>query len=154
MEMLDPETRREVEANHAALAARGFVVPERLLRKMMQWERAFVAAGGLLGAGSDPWGTGFLPGFGNLRNYELLVEAGFPPEEAVRILTLNGARILGEEDRIGSVEAGKVADLVVIRGDPLSSPGSIYEVVTVFLDGRGYDSARLRDSARGRVGTF
>jgi hypothetical protein len=154
MEMLDPETRREVEENHARLAERGFVVPERLLERMMQWERAFVAAGGLLGAGSDPWGTGFLPGFGNLRNYELLVEAGFSPEEAVRILTLNGARILGEEDRIGSVEPGKVADLVVIRGDPVSSPETIYEVVTVFLDGRGYDSARLRASARGRVGTF
>ena len=52
-------------------------MPPRLLAKMMQWERDFVAAGGLLGAGSDPWGTGFLPGFGNLRNYELLLEAGF-----------------------------------------------------------------------------
>jgi hypothetical protein len=77
MEMLAPDTRREVEANHAGLAASGFTVPERLLRKMMRWERDFVAAGGLLGAGCDPWGTGFLPGFGDLRNYELLVQAGF-----------------------------------------------------------------------------
>src|SRR5690606_1109352 len=95
MEFLAPEIRREVEANHAGLADAPYTVPERLLRSMMRWERDFVAAGGLLGAGSDPWGTGYLPGLGNLRNYELLVEAGFEPEEAIRILTLNGALILG-----------------------------------------------------------
>jgi len=152
MEMLAPETRREVEANHAAMAESRFVVPERLIEKMMEWERAFVAAGGLLGAGSDPWGTGFLPGFGNLRNYELLVEAGFTSEEAVEIMTLNGARILGEEARFGSVTVGKVADLVVIRGNPVATPSEIYEVVTVFKDGIGFDSARLRLAAKGRIG--
>lgn len=154
MAMLAPATRREVEANHAGLAQSRFTVPERLLEKMMRWERDFVAAGGLLGAGSDPWGTGFLPGFGNLRNYELLVEAGFTPEQAIQIMTLNGARILGEEARIGSVEPGKAADLVIIRGDPLGTPSAIYEVTTIFRDGRGYDSARLREFARGRVGIF
>ena len=151
MEMLDPEARKEVETNHAGLAA-SLNVPDRLLKKMMEWERAFVAAGGLLGAGSDPWGTGFLPGFGNLRNYELLVEAGFAPEAAVQIITLNGARILGEDSRVGSIAAGKVADLVVIRGDPLRTPADIYNVVTVFKDGIGFDSARLRAAAKGRVG--
>jgi imidazolonepropionase-like amidohydrolase len=154
MEMLSPDARREVEANHAGLATAGFNVPERLLAKMMAWERAFVAAGGLLGAGSDPWGTGFLPGFGNLRNYELLVQAGFAPEQAIRILTLNGARILGQEARIGSIAPGKAADLVVIRGNPIATPSQVYEVTTVFRDGIGYDSARLRDFARGKVGVY
>jgi hypothetical protein len=154
MVMLAPDTRREVEAGHAALAQSAFTVPERLLTKMMQWERMFVAAGGLLGAGSDPWGTGFLPGFGNLRNYEMLVEAGFTPEQAIQIMTLNGARILGEEARIGSIAAGKAADLVVIRGDPVRTPAQIYEVTLVFRDGIGYDSARLREAARGKVGVF
>jgi imidazolonepropionase-like amidohydrolase len=119
---------------------------------MMQWERAFVAAGGLLGAGSDPWGTGFLPGIGNLRNYELLVEAGFAPEQAIQILTLNGARILGEDGRVGSIVSGRVADLVVVKGDPLRQPSDIYNVVTVFRNGLGYDSQRLREAAKGRVG--
>lgn len=154
MALLDPATRAEIEANHAGVAAGGFVVPERLLRKMMEWERAFVAAGGLLGSGSDPWGTGFLPGSGNLRNYELLVEAGFAPEAAVGIMTLNGARILGEESRIGSVEAGKAADLVVVRGDPVRTPEDIYRVVTVFRDGVGFDAAALREAVRGRVGIY
>lgn len=154
MEMLAPATRCEVEANHAALARRSFNVPERLLVKMMRWERMFVEAGGLLGAGSDPWGTGFLPGFGNLRNYELLVEAGFTPEQAIRIITYNGARILGEEARTGSIAPGMAADLVVIRGNPVATPSDVYDVVTVFRDGIGYDSARLRAFARGKVGVF
>lgn len=152
MEMLDPETRKEVEANHAALAQSGLTVSDQLLRKMMKWERDFVAAGGLLGAGSDPWGTGFLPGFGNMRNYELLVEAGFTPETAIQIMTYNGARILGREREVGSIAAGKIADLVVIRGNPSSTIPDIYNVVTVFKDGRGYDSMKLRNAARGLVG--
>ena len=152
LEMLAPDTRREVEANHANLEQSGFTVPERLLTKMMRWERQFVAAGGLLGAGCDPWGTGFLPGFGDLRDFELLVQARFTPEQAIQIMTLNGARILGEERRVGSVAPGKAADLVVIRGDPVRRPAQIYEVTTVFRDGVGYDSARLRDAARGKVG--
>jgi imidazolonepropionase-like amidohydrolase len=119
---------------------------------MMAWERAFVAAGGLLGAGSDPWGTGFLPGLGNLRNYELLIEAGFSPEQAIQIMTLNGARILGEDARLGSIVAGKIADLVIVDGDPLRDPTRIYEVVTIFKGGLGYDAKALREAAKGRVG--
>ncbi|MFL5384948.1 MAG: amidohydrolase family protein [Longimicrobiaceae bacterium] len=84
------------------------------------------------------------PGFGDLRNYELLVQAGFTPEQAIQIMTLNGARILHEEARIGSIAPGKAADLVVIRGDPIATPSRIYEVTTVFRDGVGYDSARRR----------
>jgi hypothetical protein len=152
LEFLDPEVRKEVQATHAALLESPFVVPPRLFRKMMEWERAFVAAGGLLGAGTDPWGTGFLPGVGGLRNYEVLVEAGFEPEQAVRIMTLNGGVILGEDERLGSIAPGKLADLVVIRGNPIDAPADIYNVVTVFKDGLGYDSALLQQAARGKVG--
>jgi imidazolonepropionase-like amidohydrolase len=152
MEMLAPDARAEVEANHAGLVQAGLIVPDRLLQKMMQWERDFVSAGGLLAAGSDPWGTGFLPGFGNLRNYELLVEAGFTPEQAIQIVTLNGARVLGEDRQLGSIAPGKLADLVVIRGDPVGRPSAIYGVVTVFKGGVGYDSMKLRQAAKGKVG--
>jgi len=136
------------------VASSRFTVPERLLTEMMRWERMFVATGGLLGAGCDPWGTGFLPGFGDLRNYELLVEAGFTPEQSIQIMTLNGARILHEDARIGSIAPGKAADLVVIRGNPIATPSQIYEVTTVFRDGVGYDSGRLREAARSKVGVY
>jgi hypothetical protein len=152
LDFLAADTRKEVESIHAGMARADFNVPPRLLQKMMAWERAFVAAGGLLGAGVDPWGTGLLPGLGDLRNYELLVQAGFAPEQAIQIMTLNGARILGEEQHAGSIAAGKRADLMVVGGDPVGTPAEIYNVVTVFKDGIGYDSAKLRDAARGKVG--
>ena len=150
--MLAPSVRREVEETHAALAHSSFTVPERLLTRMMQWERLFVAAGGLLGAGSDPWGTGFMPGDGNLRNYELLIEAGFTPAEVVQIMTLNGARILGEHRRRGSIEPGKVADLVVMRGHLASNVRAIRNVTIVFRDGYGFDPVKLRNEVRGKLG--
>ena len=152
--MLTPSVRREVEETHANLAKSSFIVPDRLLTKMMQWERMFVAAGGLLGAGCDPWGTGFLPGYGDLRNYEMLIEAGFSAPQVVQIMTLNGARILGEQQRIGSIEAGKAADLVVLRGNLAADPHVIRNTMIVFRDGRGFDPARLRNEVRGKLGAF
>ena len=153
MAMLDPEVRTEVERNHAALGKDGgLTVSPTLLRNMMRWERDFVASGGLLGAGSDPWGTGFLPGFGNIRNYEMLREAGFSAGEAVRILTLNGATILGLAREVGAVTPGRRADLVVVRGDPAANARDLYQVTTVFRGGVGYDAGRLRAAARGLVG--
>jgi Imidazolonepropionase and related amidohydrolases len=67
-------------------------------------------------------------------------------------MTLNGARILGLDARIGSVAVGKSADLMLMRGDPIARPADVYDVVTVFKDGVGYDSQRLRNAAKGRVG--
>lgn len=152
MEMLAPAARVEVEANHAGLAQSGFTVSVTLLKRMMEWDRAFVRAGGLLGAGCDPWGTGYLPGFGDLRNYELLIESGFTAEEAIRIMTFNGARIVGKDKQLGSIAPGKIADLVVIRGNPVGTPHDVYNVVTVFKGGVGFDSMKLREAAKGKVG--
>jgi imidazolonepropionase-like amidohydrolase len=94
------------------------------------------------------------PGFGDPRESELLVEAGFTPLEAIRIATLNGATYLGLADRIGSIAPGKNADLVVIRGNPAANIADIEKVETVFKDGVGYDSAKLLDSVRGRFGQY
>jgi imidazolonepropionase-like amidohydrolase len=124
-----------------------------VFKKALTFEREFVKAGGLLAAGVDPTGAGgALAGFGDQRNYELLIEAGFTPPQVVQIMTLNGARILGVQDRLGTVEAGKLADLVVLRGDLATNPLVIREVTTVFKDGVGYDSAKLLAAVKGRVG--
>jgi imidazolonepropionase-like amidohydrolase len=118
-------------------------------------ERQFVAAGGLLLAGPDPTGNGgVIPGFGDQRELELLVEAGFSPVEAIRIGTLNGATYLGLADRIGSIAPGKNADLIVVRGNPAANIRDIEKVETVFKDGVGYDSAKLLQSVRGRYGQY
>ena len=121
-------------------------------RKLMDFERAFVKAGGLLGAGSDPCCLGVIAGFGDQRNFELLVEAGFTPEQAVSIMTANGAKILRMDRDIGTVEAGKQADLVVVRGNLAASPAAIRDVVTVYRKGLGFDSEKLISSVKGLVG--
>lgn len=127
--------------------------PLQVLKNAMEFDRMFVAAGGLLAAGSDPTGNGgALPGFGDQRNHELLVEAGFAPVESIKIMTLNGARVLGIDRDLGSIEAGKIADVVVIRGNPVARPADIRNVTLVFKDGVGYDSAKLLAAVKGVVG--
>ncbi len=107
----------------------------------------------MLLAGPDPTGNGgVLPGFGDQREVELLVEAGFTPVEAIQIATENGALYLGRQYRIGSLVPGKQADLVLIKGDPSKRIGEIKNVETVFKAGIGYDSKKLIDSVRGQVG--
>jgi imidazolonepropionase-like amidohydrolase len=140
------------------LTARARVTPQAsartsaLVTKEMEFERAFVKAGGLLLAGPDPTGNGgTLPGFGDWRGLQLLVKAGFTPHEAIRIASANGARFLGRSDRIGSVEAGKDADLVVLKGNPADG-FDIGGVELVFKKGIGYDSRKLIDSVAGTVG--
>jgi hypothetical protein len=123
-------------------------------KKEMEFEYAFAKAGGLLLAGEDPTGIGgVLAGFGDQREVELLVEAGFTPAEAIHIATANGAQFLGDSDRIGTIAAGKQADLVVIKGDPSKKIEEIENVEIVFKDGIGYDSAKLIESVRGVVGS-
>ena len=154
LDAMSPETRAEYLAtrqryidNPDAAAS-----PE-VLKKAMAYEREFVRRGGLLAAGVDPTGNGgALPGFGDQRNLELLVEAGFTPVEALQIMTLNGAQVLGVDGDLGSIERGKIADLVVVNGNPAVTPGDIRNVTHVFKDGVGYDPVKLIESVRGTVG--
>jgi imidazolonepropionase-like amidohydrolase len=146
-------------AQIAYLATRAFVGENThslwpvLLQKEMQFERDFEKDGGLLLAGEDPTGYGGdLAGFGDQREVELLVEAGFSPVEAIHIATENGAKFLGQDGQIGTIAAGKDADLAVIDGDPSSKIDDIEKTELVFKDGIGYDSAKLIESVRGAVG--
>jgi imidazolonepropionase-like amidohydrolase len=145
------------ESAQSYLIARGLVTLDSpmtsLMRKEMDFEVAFAKAGGLLLAGPDPTGNGgVLPGFGDQREIELLVEAGFTPVQAIQIGTENGAIYLGQRDRIGTLAPGKQADLVLIKGDPSTNIADIENVETVFKAGVGYDSKKLIDSVRGQVG--
>jgi hypothetical protein len=124
-----------------------------LLKKEMQFEYAFVKAGGVLLSGEDPTGYGgVLAGYGDQRQVELLVEAGFTPLDAIHIATQNGADFLGESDRIGTLKPGRRADIVVLKGDPSRKIEDIENVELVFKDGIAYDPKKLADSVAGAVG--
>jgi imidazolonepropionase-like amidohydrolase len=136
-----------------ARIAQGEGTGAMLLKKEMQFEHDFVKAGGLLLSGEDPTGYGgALAGFGDQRQTELLVEAGFTPLEAIHIATQNGAEFLGEADRIGTLAPSKQADIVVIKGDPSQKIEDLENVQLVFKDGVGYDSEKLIKSVEGAVG--
>jgi len=131
--------------------AAGFLAT--MLRKEMAFERAFVAAGGLLMAGCDPTGDGHvIAGLGDQRGIVLLHEAGFSVPEAIRIATLNGATFLGRAGRIGSLAAGKQADIVLLDGDLTRDIHAIERPLLVFRNGTGYDSQAIYASLRGQVG--
>jgi hypothetical protein len=157
LDTMTPEARQAylyARNRPASLPPRPFD-PLDALKHTMALERAFVAAGGLLIAGPDPTGNGgVLPGFGDQREIELLVEAGFSPVEAIQIGTLNGARYLGRDDHIGSIAVGKNADLVVVQGDPATRIADIENVEVVFKDGVGFDSAKLFASVKARYGQY
>lgn len=151
LEALSQESAESYLIARAKLAADSPMA--ELMRKEMEFEVAFAKAGGLLLAGPDPTGNGgVLPGFGDQREIELLVEAGFTPVEAIHIATENGASYLGRQDRIGTLAPGKQADVVLIKGDPSKNIEDIENVETVFKAGIGYDSKKLIESVRGQVG--
>ena len=123
--------------------------------KGMAMELAFAKAGGTLIVGTDPTGGGgVIAGYSNQRALELLVEAGFSPLEAIRMGTLNGATYLGRGALTGSIAVGKLADLVIIDGNPAASIGDIRKVQLVFRQGVGYDPAALIESVKGKVGLW
>jgi imidazolonepropionase-like amidohydrolase len=154
LDAMAPESREDYLRSREEIAANAAesIWPD-LFRRAQLFEKAFFDAGGLLAAGVDPTGFGgALPGFGDQRNYELLLETGFSPVQAIQIMTANGAKVLGQYEEYGSVEPGKLAELVVIDGDPVSRPAEIRNVTLVFRDGLGFDSAKLIESVGGLVG--
>jgi hypothetical protein len=159
MAVLTPQAREDYLYLRNLAASRGSTPRGEAFaeayRNDLGLERQFVAAGGLLLAGPDPTGNGgVIPGFGDLREIELLVEAGFSPAEAIRIATLNGATFLGLADRIGTIAPGKDADIFIVHGNPAANIADIEKVMVVFKDGVGYDSGKLIDSVRGRYGRY
>jgi adenine deaminase len=117
--------------------------------------KAFYDAGGgnLITLGTDHNSAGeYLPGFSAHRELHALVLAGIPPASALRIATINGARAMGLSDRLGTIEAGKLADMFVIKGNPLEQIRNTRSVHTVIKNGVIYDTGELLRSVEGRVG--
>jgi len=94
--------------------------------RWMRFVNDYKNAGGRVAAGSDAGFTYRIPGFGFVRELELLQEAGFNPLEVIQAATLNGAELLGLADQIGSLVPGKKADIVLVDGNPLANFKLLY----------------------------
>ncbi|MBL8266257.1 amidohydrolase family protein [Steroidobacter sp.] len=100
-------------------------------------------AGGLVGVGSH----GELQGLGYHWELEMMARGGMQPNEILRAATIDGAKIIGIEQDLGSLEAGKLADLVVLRANPLQTIGNAKEIAYVMQNGVLYDGETLSVTA-------
>jgi imidazolonepropionase-like amidohydrolase len=88
-------------------------------------------------------GTDGLAGFTLPRELELYVQAGVPPAEVLRIATLDAARSTGHEQDLGSIEPGKLADMILVDGDPARNIGDVRRLKLVMKDGALLDPDAL-----------
>jgi imidazolonepropionase-like amidohydrolase len=142
----------------ALLEKRGPPPPEsgadEFAQRVLELKSLFDAGGAhLLVVGTDePVYTNLLPGFAYHRELLAMIYAGVPAAVVLHAATINGARALGIDDRLGSIEAGKLADMVVVRGNPLDDIKAARDIRFVIKDGNAYDPAELLQSAEGRIG--
>jgi imidazolonepropionase-like amidohydrolase len=152
LEAMSPDTRQMFLNVYNKMRS---PLSNKAMPEEMKMEKMFSNAGGLLTVGTDPTGSGAtLAGYGSQQSIELLTQAGFSPIEAIRIATYNGAKALGLDSRIGSIEVGKVADLVVIDGDVSEHIENIRKIVWVFKQGVGFNSQKIFNSVKGEVGKY
>ena len=143
---------RDYEAFRKAYEADIGPIYYSISKKISELDAAFWRAGGILTVGGDASGTGNLAGFANLKSIELLVDAGIPSLEAIKIATHNGAMALGILNDRGTIEIGKRADLIIVNGDPSEDIRDIYKIETVFKAGIGYDSDAIKQRLIGTIG--
>ena len=152
MGFLTPYARRFVEAGLPRSPNAQF---ERIYYVKRATVKAFHEAGGgamlTLGTDHPSWGE-FFSGFGAHRELHAMVLAGIPEAAALRAGTINAARALGVDERLGSIEPGKYADLLVVRGDPLARITDTRNARFVVKAGVVHDPAELFASVRGRLG--
>lgn len=122
--------------------------------KFKELKRFYDAGGGrLITVGTDhpSWGE-YLSGFSAHREVHAFVLAGIPPAAALKMATINGARALRLGDELGTIEPGKLADLFVIRGNPLEDITTTRNVRRVMARGALYDAQALLETAKGKLG--
>jgi imidazolonepropionase-like amidohydrolase len=152
MDFLTPYARAAVESRLPRRVSEEF---ERIYWVKRDLIKAFYDLGGghliTLGTDHPSWGEYFSP-FSIHRELHTMVLAGIPPAAALRTATGNAARALNVDDRLGSIEPGKLADLVILTGNPLEDIRSTRNADVVIRAGQVYDPAALLASVKGRLG--
>lgn len=108
------------------------------------------AAGGRIVAGTDEPTPGVVPGFSMHRELELLVQAGVTPMRAIQAATRTAAEFLGRRSELGTIEAGKLADIMIVDGEPHRRIGDIRQVRTVFRNGVAIDPSEVLKLSGGK----
>ena len=106
--------------------------------KIADFIARFVQAGGIIRAGSDP--NNGLPALGVHQEMVMFVEAGLTPMQAIQAATINVAKAFRKDKDFGTVEPGKVADIIAVEGDPLKDMWAVQNVKVVVLNGEVVDT--------------
>ncbi|WP_020404715.1 amidohydrolase family protein [Gracilimonas tropica] len=151
LELMSPYLLNQYQERRKRLdAIKNDLTREQRLKRIMEFEYQFFKMGGLLCSGVDA-GRHVLPGFGDQRNFQLFVEAGFTTEEAIQVMTGNGAKALDRDD-IGILQVGKKANFVILEGDLSKDASTIEKIETVFKEGIGYDPQSILRDLKGKFG--
>ena len=128
--------------------------PAEFKQRLVELRKLFDAGGAhLLIIGTDePVYTSLLPGFAYHRELMTMVWAGIPVADVLKAATINGARALGVDDKLGSIEVGKLADLVIVRGNPLEDISHARDIDLVMKNGEIYRPGELFEQVRGKIG--
>ena len=128
--------------------------PAEFNQRLVELRKLHEAGGAhLLIIGTDePVYTSLLPGFAYHRELMAMVFAGIPASDVLKAATINGARALGVDDRLGSIETGKLADLVVVRGNPLADITTARDIELVIKNGEIYRPGELLSRAKAKIG--
>jgi len=152
IELLTPHARTRVEAQLPREVSEQFETIYWVKRDLIG---EFYRQGGghliTLGTDHPSWGE-FFSGYSVHRELHALTLSGIPTADVLRIATINGARALGVDDRLGTLEVGKLADLVVVQGNPLDDIRNTRNVRTVVKNGEVFDAPALLASLAGRLG--
>jgi enamidase len=153
-EYLAPEIRRLERGRAlriASLPAEQGAAFAAGVKKQLEFLALVHARGGILVTGTDTGDRRLIPGFALHRELAYLVQAGLTPLAALRAATGHAAWALGVDRDLGTIEAGKIADLVLVRGDPTADITAVADVVTVWKEGRAHDPAELLARAKGSI---
>lgn len=124
---------------------------DKVMAKIRQFIKMAYDAGCVLSTGTDQVGFTFLPGFGLWREMEIFAEAGVPAMDVLRAATVNGAKAIGVSDLLGALEAGKLADFVVLDGNPLEDISRVRSVHRVVKGGVVFEPEAVLKPALGRI---
>lgn len=121
----------------------GTTLPEAPLDMQMRNLRAVRDAGVTIAMGTDAGNIGTLPGPSIYREFALMARAGLTPREVLTSATINGARLMGRADEIGTIARGRYADMVLLNADPLADVANLSKISSVIRGGHAWTQAEL-----------
>jgi imidazolonepropionase-like amidohydrolase len=146
--LFSPEAAKRVEQRYAAEKKKYALL---LAQKNVEFVREAHRAGVMLSTGTDMTNLQVLPGWSLFREMEIFAAAGMKPIEVLKAATYNGAWAIGRADQIGSIEAGRAADFVVLNANPLENISNVRLIYRVVKNGAVYVPEEVLKPVKGRI---